>query len=460
MIRYRPLFQVDIAHDYFLSRGDVVFEAQPDADRAALTDLYSVDAFLELFPDDTTVSVLAGHRMIFRATAAGFTVAVQLDPSASVARPAVPPAADFRLTFVLRLTDKRFANYTELGPATAGFYRFGNDSQNRTAGVNFLSSPVPAFDASRRYVAGEIRSQAAGPTFDLFLAVRDNGPAAAPVAADWRRIPPDTWSASTTYQAGALVLFGNRLFRALVDDPGTNLGNAAEWQPVGVLGNQYATVADAASPVSSLFNLDISDVALSQATVRVFRSSGTVIATEQTFATEQGVLGQVQIDLRGLTPGPYRVEILDGAGAVVPGRGFSIYLAPEARTANWFGVIDVGRGAGEFALFNPDGTLRAPRYALRFLNRATRWRYIFPSAQPVGAGADVAPEAGNSRILVTAAPRPLTRFGAGSRLQADSPATPAVSEEILLPAPEVNRIRRQNAEWYSETHVPNLTVGP
>lgn len=460
MISYRPLFHVDIAHDYFLSRGDVVLEAHEDADRAALTGVYSVDAFLELFPDDRTVSVLAGHKMIFRATAAGFTVAVQLDPSASDARPLVPPAADFRLTFVLRLTDQSFANYTELGPATTGFYRFGSDSQNRTAGVNCLSSRVPAFDALRRYVAGEIRSQAAGPTFDLFLALRDTGPAAAPVAADWTRIPVDTFSSSTTYRTGALVLSGNRLFRALVDNAGTDLGNAADWQPVGVLGNQYATVADAVLPVSSLFNLDISDVALSQATVRLSRSNGTAIVKEQTFATEQGALDQVQIDLRGLTPGSYRVEIRDGAGVVVPGRGFSIYLAPQARTANWFGVIDIGTGAGDFALLNTDGTLRAPRYGLRFLNRATRWRYIFPSAQPVGTGADVAPEAGNSRILVTAATRPLTRFGAGSRLQADSAATPAVSEEILLPAPEVNRIRRQNAEWYSETHLPNLTVGP
>ena len=460
MIRYRPLFHVDIAHDYFLSRGDVVFEAQADADRAALASLYSVDDLLERLPDDRTVSVLAGHRMIFRTTLAGFTVAVQVDPSASPVRPAIPPAPDFRLTFVLRATDKRFANYTELGPATTGFYRFGNDSQNGTAGVNFLSRRVPAFSATRRYVAGEVRSQAAGPTFDLFLALRDTGPAAAPVPADWRRIPPDTWSASTTYQMGALVLFGNRLFRALVDQPGTDLGNAAEWQPVGVLGNQYATVADAVLPVSNVFNLDISGAALSRATVRVFPSSATVAASEQTFAAEQGTLDQVQIDLRGLTPGPYRADILDAAGAVVSGSEFPFYLAPPARTENWFGVIDIGRGTGDFALFNADGTLREPRYVLRFLNRASRWRYIFPSAQSVGAGAEVAPEGGNSRVLVTAAPRPLTRFGAGSRLQADSPATPAVSEEILLPLPEVNRIRRQNAEWISETHVPNFTVGP
>jgi hypothetical protein len=457
MIRYRPLFHVDIAHDYFLSRGDVVFEANADADRAALSNLYAVGDFLEIAPDQTTASTMAGHKMLFKSTGMGFTVAVQLDPSATDIRPLVPPPADFRLTFSLRIVDGRFGNYTELGPATTNFYRFGNDSQNRTAGVNFLSNPVPAFSATRRYVAGEIRAQAAGATFDLFLALRDTGPTAAPVPADWRRIPPDTWSASTTYRTGAIVLFSNQLFRALVDNPGTDLTNATKWQPVGMLGNQYVTVTDTILPVSGLFNLDLSDAGLAQATVRVFPAGATVAATEQTFAIAQGTLSQVQIDLRGLAQGRYRVEILNASGTAV--RELPCFLSPRAIVENWFGAVEIGSGASDFALFNNDGTLRTPRYELRFLNRATRWRYVFPAAQRVGAGAEVAVQVGNNNILVTPAPRPLTRFGAGSRLQAGS-TTPTVSEEILLPAPEVKRIRRENAEWFSETYAPNFTVGP
>jgi hypothetical protein len=458
MISYRPLFDVDIAHDYFLSRGDVVLEAQADVDHTALANLYSVGDFLEVFPDEATISVLAGHKMLFRATAAGFRVAVRLDPSASDLRPMVPPADDLRLTFVLRLTDSSFANYTELGPVATGFYRFGNDSQNRTAGVNFLSSRASTFVTTRRYVAGEVFAQAAGATFDLFVALRDTGPSAAPVPADWRRIPADTFSASATYRAGALVLSGNSLFRALIDNPGTNLANAAQWQPAGVLGNQYVTVADAILPVSGLFDLDVSDLAVPQATVRVFTPTGTAPAIEQALAAEQGTLGHVQVDLRALTQGRYRLEIVGASGAVL--RQFSCYLAPEARSENWFGLIEIGLGTGDFALLNADGTLRSPRYVLRFLNRSTRWRYIFPSTQAVGAGAEVAPVPGNGRVLVTPAPRPLTRFGSGSRLQVDSAATPAVSEEILLPAPETKQIRRESAEWFSETHVLNITVGP
>jgi len=458
MTRYRPLFHVDIVHDYFLSRGDVVFEANADADRAALSNLYAVSDFLAIAPDQTTISTMAGYKMLFRATGTGCTVAIQLDPSAVDIRPFVPLPPDFRLTFSVRIADERFANYTELGPSTTDFYQFGNDSQNSVAGVNFLSSRVPAFSATRAYVAGEVRAETQGATFDLFLALRDTGPTAAPVAADWRRIPADTFSTGTTYSAGAIVLFSNQVFRALIDNPGTDLTKAAEWQPVSVLGNQYVTVADTILPVSGLFNLDISDAALTQATVRVFPPGGTVAVKEQAFTTAQGTLSQLQIDLRGLAAGRYSVEVLDESGSAF--RELPCFLLPRAVVENWFAVIEIGPGAADFALLNNDGTLRTPRYALRFLNRSTRWRYIFPAAQKVGTGADVAVDSGNNTVLVTPAPRPLTRFGTGSRLQADDPSTPAVSEEITLPAPEVKRIRRENAEWFSETLVSNITVGP
>jgi hypothetical protein len=460
MIRYRKCFQVEVAHDYFLSRGDTVREAQSESTRNALAEKYSPRQHLEFFPDAPTAAVLRGHRMIFRVTDTGFFVAVKLDETASDIRPAVPPAADFSLTFGVRLRDPAFANYTELGPQDSGFYRFGNDSQNRVAGINFLTRPIPAFDPARRYVAGETRTQANGPTFDLYVALRDSGPSATAVAADWRRIPGDTFDATASYQQGDVVLFGNRVFRALVNGPGSNLNSPADWQEVVVLGNQYASTTDQLIVAGALFELDLSAATLSQATVRVFREADLVAATEQTFVAGSGTLAHVQLDLRGLAPGSCRLEVLDAALAPVASLGRTIYLSTAALSQGWFAVVCITLGNADFALFNPDGTLRSPTYTLRFLNRATRWRYIFPAAQALGTGAEVVLEAGSDRQVVTLLPRPLTRFGGGVRLQADDPATAAVSEEVLLPRPEPHRIRRQNAEWFSETHLPNLTVGP
>ena len=460
MISYRTLLQVDLSHDYFLSRGNVVFEAQSAADQSSLTALYSVADFLEIFPDSQTSARLAGQKMIFRANAGGFVVAVQIDPTAAAALPLVPSGTDLVLRFALKMKDARFANYTELGPGTPGFYRFGNDSQNEVAGICFLTRRVAAFDASRAYTAGETYSQASGTTFNLFVAIRDTGPAAAPVAADWLRVPADTWSASTTYQAGSIVLSNNQLFKALVNGPGTDLTNTTQWQPVGTLGNQYATAGDAIAAVSGLFDLDLSSAALAAATVRMFAASATTPAVDQAFVAPQGNLGQVQVDLRGLAPGLYRVQVLDGTLTPVAAGPSSVYVSSEATVQGWLGVVEIGVGSGDFALFNADGTLRAPQYVLRFLNRATFWRYIFPAVQAVGSGATVAPEGTDGRNLVSTAVRPLTRFGAGALLQADDPATTTVSEEVPLPAPDINLVRRQNAQWYSEINVPNITLGP
>jgi hypothetical protein len=460
MTRWRSFFEVAIAHEYFLSRGDVVGEALAPTERSAIARLSDVRRVLEVRPDDATLATLRGHRMAFRATETGFFVAVPIDPLASDLRPLLPPRSDFALTFYLALRDARFANYTELGATTTGFHRFGNDSGNSVAGTAYLSRPVPPFAATRAYAAGETYAQAAGASFDLFLALRDTGPSATPNPADWRRIPRDTFDATATYQAGAIVLSANQLFRARVDGPGTDLAKATDWEAIGTLGNQYVTAADAVRIVGSLPELDVSDLALAQVTVHLLRGNEVVPVLEQTFATDTGTLATVQPDLRGLPPGTYRIEFLDAAQSVLAGRGITIHLAPQKLREGVWGVIEIGAGNGDFALLKGDGTLRSPRFVLRLLNRSTRWRYIFAAPQTVGAGADVAADGGDARVLVTPAPRPLTRFGAGSRLQADSAATPATSEEILLPLPEVDRVRREPAGWFSETHLANLTVGP
>ncbi len=456
-IRYGVLFEVEIRHDYFLSLGSRVHEALDDAPRSAARRGYSVPGFLRVFPTAPTEQVLAGHRAVFKTTAGGFLVGIQLDPAAAGNRPSVPPGAGFRLRFALAARDPRFFNYTALVESADGFYHLGNGSGNETAGLRFLSRPVPDFSASRAYRAGEVRARVSGATIDLFRAERDTGPSAAPVAADWRRIPPDTFDPAASYTAGAVVLSANRLFRALVNGPRPNLDNPALWQPIGTLANQYVTAADSRALRPERFDLDLGTAALPRATLRLLRPGTTEIVWERLYEVPAGSLGTVPVDLRGVEPGPYRLAVLYGSLAEVPGLGGELYLDPAAVRGGWLGVIEIGPGAGGLALLDGGGALRSPRYTLRFLNRATRWRYIFPAAQALGAGAEVATEGGDPRILVTADTRPLTRFGTGVRLRADLPAT-SRSEEVLLPEPETRSIRRQNQQWFSEIQTNNLPL--
>jgi hypothetical protein len=449
-MRYGVLFEVEILHDHFLSLGSRVHEALDDEPAAALRRDYSLPGFLDVRPTFETRRRLAGHRLLFKQTGGGFRVGVRLDAEAIDDRPAVPQASDLRLRFALSTTDAAFHNYTALAESAPRFYLFGNGSANEAAGGRFLSLPVAPFDAARRYEAGEVRAEPAGGVIDLFQAVRDTGPAATPVAADWQRIPPDTFDAATTYATGAVVLSANRIFRALVDGPGTDLNDAADWQPLGFLANQYVTRADGRVLRPSLFDLDVGAAGLPQVTVRLTAAGAATPAWERGFTAESGNLQSVQLVLGRLAPGRYRLDVLDAGLAPVAGLGEDIYLDDQALREAWLGVIEIVPGSGGLALLDGTGALRSPRFTLRFPNRPTRWRYIFPDPQTTGSGAEVAVEGSDPRVLVTAAPRPLTRYGSGVRLQDDL--------LVLLPEPGVERIRRQADQWFSEIHTSNRTI--
>lgn len=462
MTQYAVLLEVEVLHDYYLNRGEIVHEAVNADLQARVMEQYSVARFLTITPTAQTQHLLAGHQMIFKPTATGFLVAVKCDPAAPVPRPAIPLGPDFCLSLALQINDARFFNYTAL--TATSFYYFSNTStlamdQGAADQASFLSVPVPLFDASRRYEADQVYSESSGGEVNLFRALRDTGPAATPISADWRRIPADTFDPTVSYARGSVVLATNRLYRARVDAPGSDLDNTAHWERLMTLPNQYVTSADYRSVKSTRFHLDLRGAAQPEVTVQILRRDETTPVWRRHYRAETGNLDTVQLDLRHLLPGAYRLAVMDSALTDLPDLGFEFYLDATAVRDRWFGVIELKLGSGNFALLDGSGNLRGPRYKLRFLNRATRWRYLFPADQAVGVGADVSAEVdGNNRILITALPRPLTRYGTGIRLQADTAETPTLSEEVRLPEPEINRIRRQNAQWYSEIHLSNLPL--
>ena len=462
MTRYAVLFEVDVRHDYGLNRGGILHEALSLSQQAQVMEQYDSNRFLKIQPTATTVRTLAGQQLLFRPTQTGFLVAVKLDRLEP--QPLIPLASDFQLTFSLQVVDPYFFNYTALSESTPPFYWLSNGSGNETAGERFLSRPVPSFDASRAYLADELYSEpAAGGAINLFRARQDTGPilpSDTPIDDHWERIPADTFDASLTYPEETIVLAANQLYRARQPvAAGSDLNDATLWEPFAIVANQYVTGADRLVLRPTLFNLALSDVALTQATVRILRGATTTVAWERTFTSANGPLETVQIDLSMLQPGRYRLELLDATLVSQPVLGVEFYLDAAAVRDRWFGVVHIGLGSGEFALLDGNNHVRSPRYRLRFLNRASRWRYRFPADQAIGAGADVAPEVPeNQHVLVTAQPRPLTRYGPGIRLQADDTGTADVSEEVLLPEPDIRRIQRQNAQWYSDIYLSNLPV--
>ena len=455
MMRFARLFEVHILHDYHLNMGNILHEALKDEFRTSISEKYSVHNYLEIKPAPETDKVMAGYHLLFKQTTFGFFVGIKIDNTALDDQPAIPLEEDFKLRFRLKIKEPRFLNYTAISAAVPRFYRFGNDSGNESAGELFLSLPVAPFAADRTYQANEIYATLADSTFDLFRAIRDTGPSPTPVAEDWKQIPATTLDPGQTYSTGDVVLSNNRLMRALVDDPGIDPAN---WETILVLPNQYATVADNLLLRPGRFNLDISSIGTPRATVCIYKPTELTPVWKHFYGADTGNLTMLPIDLHTLAAGQYRLELLDSDLNVIPNTGSEFYLDSQAMNEGWFGVIEISNGSGNHSLLDGNNALRTPLFKIRFLNRASRWRYIFPHNQSVGTGAEVAPESGNNRILITADTRPLTLFGQGVRLQADVVETPSISEEVILPRPEINRIRYQDAQCFSETHMSNLPL--
>ena len=457
MSRYAQLFEVDLEHGYYLNFGTTPFNALGLDTQEFLATGYSVDQIFTLFPTRETIKTLAGHRMLVKNKGNGFLVAVELDPNIPGSQPLVPVDESLNLRFAIALKDKTFTNYTSLPTSNGGLFYFSNRSGNSAPG-NYLTRPVSNYDTSRAYEAGELYLNTVAPDEGLFQALRDTGPAGAPIPADWTQIPPDTYDASANYTAGSIVLADYVIYRALINNPGTDLNNAAEWESIDQLANQHVTADDYLPLHADKVELDVSSAGQSQVSALVYRLGESTAVWQQLFISDDGNLDVLPLYLSDLRAGAYHLEIRDNTDTVLTGFDYDFYLDPAALEQGWFGVIEIGAGSGDFALLDGVGELRNPTYSINFLSGPTRLRYIFPDSQPIGSGAQVVQEDSEGRVLVTSEPRPLTRYGGGVFLQADLPSTPTISEEVVLPKPRVNRIRHQDSQWFSEVHLSNLPI--
>ncbi|VAX01212.1 hypothetical protein MNBD_GAMMA22-3090 [hydrothermal vent metagenome] len=458
MSKYVKLFEVKILHDYFLNLGAIPHEALFDSIREDAQDNYLLNQYVAIFPTANSNKILAGQQMLFRTTSDGFFVAVRVDDTADDIRPLISLANNFKLEFALKVIDARFFNYTALKSTSPDFYLFKNNSSNSVANELFLSKAVAEFDPDSVYEADQIYVSDSGSSINLFRAIRETGPAITPIAADWELVPHNTYDAAISYNIDAIVLSENKLYRALVADPADDLADGSQWLQFSALANQYVTPLDAITTYSKNINLDVGLHALSQITVKITRNGETDILWQNQFINETSVLQTVQLNLQSLATGHFQLALYDNSNSELSNSRLDFYLSAKAISDNWFGMIHIAAGEDDFALLADDGSLRSPEYKIRFMNRASRWRYIFPQKQTVGTGAEVMVEDSNDQILVTELPRPLTQFGDGVVLQADLSETAEISEEVILPKPEINRIRYQNSQWFSEIFMFNLTL--
>jgi len=120
---YGLLFEVTFLHNYFLNNGEETFASMTNADKQKMLQQFTTDAFLILTPTLETNTVLKNYKMTFKKTKTGFRIYTKVKDEFE---PFIKIPANLNLTFLIKINDYHFENYTNLDFALTQAYHFSN----------------------------------------------------------------------------------------------------------------------------------------------------------------------------------------------------------------------------------------------------------------------------------------------------------------------------------------------
>ena len=126
---YKQLFEIELLHDYFLNDGTTVFSTLSDADKKKRLKLINISEFINVLPSQETIEKMAGHKMVFKKHKSGLSAYCKL-ANASLSAPFIPLPSDLELTFIMKIADSFFENYTQLTTGSPNIFFFGNTKPN------------------------------------------------------------------------------------------------------------------------------------------------------------------------------------------------------------------------------------------------------------------------------------------------------------------------------------------
>jgi hypothetical protein len=143
-VRYKPLFEVQVLHNYFLNKGTQLFAAMNQADKQKQLALYNLLQFMRVEPARETMTKLNGYGLVFKTDAIGFRVWCKVENDGVT--PVIQIEDNTCFTFLLKIADRRFYNFTSLKMENAGkLYYLSNQKPTgappafpliKTAGAN------------------------------------------------------------------------------------------------------------------------------------------------------------------------------------------------------------------------------------------------------------------------------------------------------------------------------------
>ncbi len=113
-IQYQPLFSLNVLHSFFLNKGKDEYIAMSGDDQKQQIQKFRVADFISIFPDSETLQMIGGYSLVFKPTNIGLSVWTKMDET-TPNLPFIIPADDLYFTFLIRLKDPLFFNYSDIG---------------------------------------------------------------------------------------------------------------------------------------------------------------------------------------------------------------------------------------------------------------------------------------------------------------------------------------------------------
>ncbi len=125
-IQYKPLFQVNILHKYFLNRGENEYFTMSENDKIKQLDKYDFNTFFSVYPTTETQKKLNGYNLVFKPLNSTFTVWSKVTGT-NKNKPFIAFDNDLSFTFLVKPKESAFFNYSNLKLENAGkIYYFSN----------------------------------------------------------------------------------------------------------------------------------------------------------------------------------------------------------------------------------------------------------------------------------------------------------------------------------------------
>jgi len=135
-IQYKTLFKVDVFHLFFLNNGLKTFFSMNANDTAKQLDDYDLNSFFSITPTNETQEKLKGYNLVFRNLTTGFAVWTKVRND-DKAFPFISLPNDLSFTFLVKVKDPTFLNYTNLNPGSQGKVSYFSNRRLSTEALAF-----------------------------------------------------------------------------------------------------------------------------------------------------------------------------------------------------------------------------------------------------------------------------------------------------------------------------------